>query len=295
MGSESLDFLTDQELEWIKQSEIKAQNLEVIDLDFVDKSTIANNARNPSKTDLDSRDQKRPKIELMKKSICELTISATSLCKRDLSLDDKLYVMSADTNIRLGSIRKRQEVVRLNKEDSSFIATLTMLDICEFEFKLIYIPPKLWIGQDLLLELTIKLHSDSFSDNYADGIFRENNISAKKSALDLLFKRAGLLKITDVQPSEKQCNDLVGSFGTMFCTRKKFRPLEVPIGMHCNLRDYQKEALGFMCDRETAENDNEISPLYQKIPYLGGGHFYYSSFLGEIRKNLPMGNVCKGF
>ena len=270
MGSESLDFLTEQELKWISQSEQAPNNENV----------------NTNKRFKSSAKRSRP--------VAEITLAATSLCKRGLDITDKFYVMSMDTNIRLGSVRLKHEVIRIGKEDSFFLTTLAELDICEFEFKLIYVPPKLFIGQELYLECTIRIIQQAFRDNNEDGILGENSISSKKAALDLLFKRAGLLKPKDAKPINEQCADLVGNFGTMFCTRKKFRYLEVAAGMDCNLRDYQKEALAFMFDRETAANDNEISPLYHKIPYLDGDYFYYSSFLGEIRMNLPMGNVCQG-
>ena len=272
MGTETLDFLTEEELNWIIRSS---------QTDMVERSP------SPKRKKVNSPNGIR---------VGEILMEGTCLCKEKPGVNDQLYSTSMHPYFRLASKTLGREIVRIGKEDSKFLSDLKQLEICDFDFKLVSMPGKVFVGQGLLLQCVIRIRNDAFVDSEQNFSHSDKHIAFKKSALDMLFKRLDLIESTQESfKNEDSCTNLLGNFGAMFSTSKQYRMLDVSVGMNCTLHDYQKEALGFLFDRETAASNNETSALYHKIGFQPEDSFYYSPFLGEIRRSLPSGSdVCKG-
>ncbi|KAJ3342051.1 DNA helicase rad5 [Kappamyces sp. JEL0680] len=292
--SESLDFLTAEEIAWISQS-----------------------LPQPKENQGESPPKKKPRGSFV--DLGEMVVQAASLVKgfQRIGVGDELeLVINAKHSLLLGRSQKKSvlryvrlrhvqsevEIGKISNEIAQFIITLADLGLARFKARILYLPERaLKLLDDIFVTLSIELASDAFGSSLDQDDVSPECIRKRKEALANLFERCGLIdsskallcrQATDLlqeasqEVSEADISRIYGKSSKMI--GQNVKPLQPASGMSVVLRDYQKVALGFMYSKE-ARNlvSSGLSPLWTEIKTQSQDTIYFNPYSGELALALP--------
>ncbi|CEP09742.1 hypothetical protein [Parasitella parasitica] len=264
-------------------------------------------------------------------------------------------VVGSSTNKIVRFSKDGKEVGRLPKDVASYMSILIDQKICEFEGAVVWSPPIVQIGGDVILSIkcyitAIGMHSAGF---IAEGVQhgkkkRERSIqhhevpAQRKTALLQMFRNLGLnpvrsaiqkmsrarggeswdtllQSVAAIDAGEKRNDassqeddngeeakavtdkqlDTIYEKAQMFDSQIK--PSDTPFTMALELKEYQKRALAWMCNKESYEVDNgeldmrAMHPLWEEYTLPGEfvdehRFFYFSPYSGELSLEFPESN-----
>ncbi|KAI8645409.1 SNF2 family N-terminal domain-containing protein, partial [Parasitella parasitica] len=263
-------------------------------------------------------------------------------------------VVGSTTNRIVRFSRNGKEVGRLPKDVASYMSMLIDQSICEFEGAVVWSPPIVQIGGDMILMIkcyitAIGMHSAAFISEGVHQVKRkEKSIqhheipARRKMALLQMFRNLGLkpvrsaiqkMNVTrggeswdallqsvaaiDAGEGKSDASSQKGDDGdekktitddqldTIYEKAQMFdsqiKPSDTPSTMALELKEYQKRALAWMCNKESYEADDGESdtramhPLWEEYTLPGElvdehRFFYFSPYSGELSLKFPESN-----